>query len=99
MVDESWRIHLSSSVQTLVKEGKSENKSSLETSLARMVTPKTAAKQATVKTDPTTTAAFMLLTEPSTLESCPLREDMVDLLSASMSGFKLNSYLFGVHVG
>mmetsp|Transcript_7716 Transcript_7716/g.26557 ORF Transcript_7716/g.26557 Transcript_7716/m.26557 type:complete len:235 (+) Transcript_7716:44-748(+) len=57
---------------------------SLETSLARMVTPKTAAKQATVKTDPTTTAAFMLLTEPSTLESCPLREDMVDLLSASM---------------
>merc|ERR1712070_774390 len=57
---------------------------SLETSLARMVTPKTAARQATVRTDPTTTAAFMLLTEPSTLESCPLREDTVDLLSASM---------------
>merc|ERR1712078_663975 len=59
----------------------------LETSLARMVTPKTAAKQATVKTEPTTTAAFMLLTEPSTLDNCPLRLDMVDLLSDSMFGF------------
>merc|ERR1711871_1704162 len=57
---------------------------SLETSLARRVTPKTAAKQATVRTEPTTAATFMLLTEPSTLDNCPLRLDMVDLLSASM---------------
>ena len=64
-----------------------ETLTSLETSLARMVTPKTAARQATVRTDPTTTAAFMLLTEPSTLDSCPLRLDMVDLLSASMVDF------------
>merc|ERR1712078_523918 len=64
-----------------------ETLTSLETSLARTVTPKTAARQATVRTDPTTTATFMLLTEPSTLDNCPLRLDMVDLLSASIFGF------------
>merc|ERR1711952_242071 len=58
---------------------------SLDTSLARMVTPKTAARQATVRTDPTTTAIFMVLTEPSTLASWPLRLDIVDLLSASIA--------------
>ena len=61
-----------------------ETLTSLETSLARTVTPKTAARQATVRTDPTTTVAFMVLTDPSTLDNCPLRLDIVLLLSESI---------------
>ena len=61
-----------------------ETLTSLEISLAAMVTPKTAARQATVRTDPTTTAAFMVLTDPSTLDNCPLRLDIVLLLSESI---------------
>ena len=39
---------------------------------------------ANAKSDPTTTAPFMVLTDPSTLDNCPLRLDIVLLLSESI---------------